>query len=229
MRHIEQEPVAIDAIAELGIVFAIPGKDDGLVVIRINCSSQIIGRLADVFVTTRVIQGAQQSSLQFRRRTIVFINHLILRIFHLKGDVANGRSRLCPVKIIVAKSHLEPLQLSSRSICGQKVDIGACSVLHRDATAVPTVEIRRGHDDRPFAIGTKDCLGMRSAAIRRTIHSHNGIIVLVEERHFVVACHGLSGLDILDFVNDDAIAHNDNLIKIGQRFASLSLGRIGPC
>ena len=69
---------------------------------------------------------------------------------------------------------------------------------------------------------------MCSAAIGRPIHCHNGIVVLVEERHLVIACHGLSRLDILNFVDDNAIAQNDNLIKISQRFARLSLGRIGP-
>ena len=77
--------------------------------------------------------------------------------------------------------------------------------MHRDATAVPPMEIGGGHDDRPLAIGAKDSLSMGSASIRLIIHRHHCIVVLVEERHLVIVGHGLSWLNVLYFFDDEAV------------------------
>ena len=90
------------------------------------------------------------------------------------------------------------------------------------------MEIRGSHNDRPFAVGTKDSLGVGSAAIRISAHRHNSIIVLVEERYLIIAGHSLSRLDIFDFVDDKTITQNENLINASQSLTCLGLCGIGP-
>ena len=219
VRHVEQETVAIDAITELRGVVRLPGKEDVTVVVGVDGGSQFIRRIANVFVAAAVVERTENACFQPSRRASVFINHLVVGVFHLEREVGDGGRRLGPIEVAVAQRHLETLHRSRGLVGGQEVDVGTGCILHGDAATVPTVEIGRGHDNGPLAIGSKDALGVGQTAITAFVDSHDSVVVLVEERHHVIVGHGLAGLATFQFGDNEALAGDDDFVDGGQGIA----------
>ena len=116
VRHVEEEAVAIDAVAKLWRVVRVPSEDDGLIVLWVDGGPQIVGCIASILAATSVVQRAQQASFQSRRRSAIFVNHLILGVFHFERNIGNGGTGFSPIQVVVAKCHLEFLKCGRRRI-----------------------------------------------------------------------------------------------------------------
>ena len=69
---------------------------------------------------------------------------------------------------------------------------------------------------------------MCGSAIVIAADGQHRVVKLIEERHLVVVSHGLARGDIGDFLDDKAIAFDDDLVNIGQGLPCFGLSRVGP-
>ena len=228
MRHVEQEAVAIDTVTELRLMVAVPSENDITVVFGVEGGFQVVGCLAGVHVAATVVQGAQNACFQSRRRAFVLVNNLVFSVPDLEGKVGDVGVGCCPIEVVVAQGHLESLDGGRGLVGGQEVDVRTSGVLHGDAATVPALHTVGGHNDFPVAIGTKNSLGEGRTAIIVSADGQNRVFKLVEERHFVVVGHGLTGLHVLNLLNDKTVALDNNLVDGGQGLPCHGFGGIGP-